>query len=335
MSLVTVPKVMTAVLSGSNGNSPAAGEAPVPTPGSGEVLVRIAAAPINPSDIGFLNGGYSSGAAAARIPGFEGSGTVVAAGTGIVPRLLLGKRVAVLAPSGGTWAEYTAVPALRCIPLPGSISAEQGSMLLVNPLTALAFCDMARNGRHAALVNTAAASALGRMILRLGRRLQVPVLHIVRREQQADALTTLGAEYVLESTDRNFEDKLASTMRRLQATLVLDAVGGRLSSQLLLAAPAGSTLVLYANLSGEQLTVDPRVLWTENKRIEGFFLGNWLAGRSLPGLLRDIRRVRSWGASDFQSHVRERFPLSGVQQAIEVYRGNMTAGKVVLTMDPA
>ena len=133
-----------------------------PRPGIGQVLVRMAAAPINPSDIGFLQGSYGAHGGASAVPGFEGSGTVVAAGGGYLTRLLLGRRVAFSDASGGTWAEYHAANASLCVPLKKDITLEQGAMLLVNPLTALALLSIARQGRHKALVNTAAASALGR-----------------------------------------------------------------------------------------------------------------------------------------------------------------------------
>lgn len=329
-----IPKSMLAVLTGENNGSPIVREVPVPQPGPGEVLVRMAAAPINPSDIGFLKGSYGDHGSSPVIAGFEGSGTVVAAGPGLFPRFLLGRRVACFGSPSGTWAEYVVTSAIRCVPLKSNISFEQGAMMLVNPLTALAFFDMVGCGNHAAVVNTAAASALGRMILRLGRRHQVPVISIVRREDQADLLITHGAEHVLESTDRNFVSKLTAVMHRLKATLVLDAVGGELFQQLLHAAPSNSTFVLYANLSGEQVTIEPRILWKENKRVEGFFLGNWVGGRRFSDMLRDINKIRKWGATDLQSRVQKGFPLTAVQQAVDTCQGNMTAGKVLLVANP-
>ncbi len=135
---------MRAVVAGGNNGLPAMQQMPVPVPGPGEVLVRMEAAPINPSDIGFLNGGYG-GKTTPRIPGFEGSGTVVAAGPGILPRMLLGRRVACsAATAGGSWAEYLAARASLCVPLPAAMSFEQGATMLVNPLTALALMSIAR-----------------------------------------------------------------------------------------------------------------------------------------------------------------------------------------------
>ncbi len=172
-------------------------------PASGEVLIRVAASPINPSDLRFLSGS-PAGSTGPVVPGLEGSGTVVSAGAGLIPRLLAGRRVAFASAQGVAWAEYAVAPATRCIPLKEHVSLEQGATLIVNPLTALAFFDIARRGGHTAIVNTAAASALGRMVIRLGRRAGVKVINIVRRREQVELLRELGADVVLDNSDAAF-----------------------------------------------------------------------------------------------------------------------------------
>src|ERR1044071_1955723 len=170
-------------------------EIPVPRPQAGQVLIRMAAAPINPSDLGSLSGlSYSGKRQFPFTPGLEGSGTVIEAGEGIMPRLLNGRRVACSAmlTGDGTWAEYMVTSAQQCIPLNKSVSLEQGSMLVVNPLSALAILDLAQRGKHSAIVSTAAASALGGMILRLGKKLNIPIIHIVRRQAQVESVRKLG-----------------------------------------------------------------------------------------------------------------------------------------------
>ncbi len=332
---ISIPKSMQAVLLAENGGTLTVGHIPVPQPGPGQVLIRMAASPINPSDLGFLKGGYGFQKGLPIVPGFEGSGTVVAAGPGLLPRIWLGKRVAcAVSATGGTWAEYLVTRAALCVPLQKSLSLEQGAMMLVNPLTALAFFDIVRREKHAALVNTAAASALGKMIIRLGHRYQVPVINIVRRQEQVDLLRSLGARFVLQSNDPNFYVQLRDLTHRLKATLILDAVGGELAQQLLDATPFGSTLLLYANLSGGRYSIDLRPLGMEDKRLAGFFLGNWVAKRNLIQVLRDTHRVQRLAAADLQTVVQKRFPLSAVHQAVELYQRDMTAGKVLLVADP-
>ncbi|HYF61648.1 MAG TPA: alcohol dehydrogenase catalytic domain-containing protein, partial [Herpetosiphonaceae bacterium] len=176
----------------------------------GEVLVRIAAAPINPSDLMFVRGLYGIKKALPAIPGFEGSGTVVAAGPGALGRRLVGRRVACGATPGGdgTWAEYMVTGAAYCIPLADNISLEQGASLIVNPITAWALVDQARREKRAAAVQTAAASQLGRMVIRLAERADLPLINVVRRAGQAGELRALGARHVLDSSEPEFADRL-------------------------------------------------------------------------------------------------------------------------------
>src|SRR5689334_15413949 len=134
---------------------------PVPRPQAGQVLIRMAAAPINPSDLGALSGvSYSGQRTYPFTPGIEGSGTVIEAGAGLMPRLLNRRRVAcsALMPGDGTWAEYLVTSAQLCVPLNKNVSLERGAMLLVNPLSALAMFEIAKHGKHRAIVSTAAAS---------------------------------------------------------------------------------------------------------------------------------------------------------------------------------
>ena len=147
-------------------------EVKTPVPGPGEVIVKMNAAPVNPSDLARIRNAHKNHDLATFIPGLEGSGTVVAAGKGILPNLWKGKRVSCSAeyPESGTWAEYVVTKAGKCFPLGRKVSDEQGSMSLVNPLTALAFFEMAKQNKHKAIINNAAASALGRMVEMLGEK---------------------------------------------------------------------------------------------------------------------------------------------------------------------
>lgn len=331
-----LPAVMQAVQLDAPGGTVAVRESPVPKPGPGEVLIRIAASPINPSDLALLSG-FGPQKPFPAIPGIEGSGTVVAAGSGLLPRFLLGKRVACAASpaSGGTWAEYMATPARRCVPLKAAVSLEQGAMLLVNPLTALALFEIAKRGKHAAIVSTAAASALGRMIVRLGARHGVPIINIVRRQAHVELLHSMGAEHVLNSADADFMTHLRTLTHQLNATLLLDALAGPQTQQLLAVAPAGSTIVVYGYLTREPTVIDVTTFLYEEKRLVGFYLPRWLAKRGLVQVLRDTSRVQQLAGSDLRTTVQRRLPLSAVQQALDLYQDNMTAGKVLLIASPS
>lgn len=333
----SIPKYMQAVLLEGSGGPLTVGQIPVPEPGPGQLLLRMGAAPINPSDLGFLEGSYGFRNPFPVVPGLEGSGTVIAAGSGLLPRFYLGKRVACATAeaSGGTWAEYMVTSATTCFPLAKKLSLEQGATLIVNPMTALAFFDIARAGKHRALVSNAAAGALGRMILRLGQTYHVPVVHLVRRQEHVELLRSLGGEHVLNSNDPNFVDRLRAVSRQLQATLILDPVAGEQTRQLLNAAPGGSTVLVYGRMSGEGLEPALQGLQDGDKRIDRFFLPDWLAKKNIVQLLLDARRVQHLATHELQTTIRMRLPLSAVRQAIEAYKANPTAGKVLLMADSA
>ncbi|MEZ5070418.1 MAG: zinc-binding dehydrogenase [Bacteroidales bacterium] len=306
-------------------------EVPVPRPGPGEVLVEMAAAPINPSDLATLKGGYVDWPYP-LIPGLEGSGRVVATGGGFVASLRAGKQVA-CSPGkkgGGTWAPYLCTSAMQCVPLPPSVTPIQGSTMLVNPMTALAFLHLATTGRHRAVINTAAASNLGKMLLRLGQDRNLPMIHIVRREEQRQTLKDLGASHVLMSTAEGFAGQLKELSHSLGASLILDAVGGELGGTLLAQAPAGSTLVAYARLSGENLQIRPSDLIQENKTIRGFQLAQWLSTQSLPFKLRLSGQVRKLLPTLLTTDIHREFPPDQANEAMELYRASMSSGKIIL-----
>jgi NADPH:quinone reductase-like Zn-dependent oxidoreductase len=233
---------------------------PVPEPGANEVLIRIEAAPVNPSDLGLLLAGADMTAAAsagtsdrpvvtAPIPdaamrgltarvgapmpvGNEGAGTVVAAGSSGAAQLLLGKKVA--AAGGAMYAQYRAVDAAFCLELPPDVTAANGASAFVNPMTALCMIETMRMEGHVALVHTAAASNLGQMLNRLCLQEQVALVNIVRKPEQEEMLRAAGAAFVCNSSTPAFTDELTAALTQTGATLAFDATGGgKLASQIL------------------------------------------------------------------------------------------------------
>ena len=237
-------------------------EVPVPQPAADEVLIRIEATPINPSDIGLLFGaadlstievdgppgrprvrgrvpaaamGAMAGRAGQALPaGNEGCGTVVAAGSAPQAPALLGRRVAAM--GGAMYAQYRAVKADACLPLPATATPPQGASCFINPLTALGFVQTMRREGHTALVHTAAASNLGQMLVRICRQDGIGLVNIVRQPAQAALLRGLGAEHVVDRSAPDFEARLADAIAATGATLAFDATGGGdLASQILVA----------------------------------------------------------------------------------------------------
>ncbi|MEM6429316.1 MAG: zinc-binding dehydrogenase, partial [Deinococcota bacterium] len=255
---------------------------PVPQPSGNQLLIKMHAAPINPSDLLFVEGNYGQRKPLPVAPGFEGSGTVVAAGSPLLERLYVGRKVACggTGAGDGTWAEYLLTSPFGCVPL-RNVSLEDGATMLVNPLTVYLMLRGAKREGHKAVIHTAAASSLGKMLISRAKALGLPIINIVRRDAQVTMLRELGADYVLNSSDANFVTQLETLSRELDATLALDAVAGEMTSTLLEAMPNGSTVRVYGALSLQEAAVNPRWWVFENKRLEGF----WLA---------DVARERFW-----------------------------------------
>jgi len=235
---------------------------PTPAPQADEVVVRVEATPINPSDIGLLFGAADlatvavrgSGAhtvVTARIPpaamramagrvgqslavGNEGAGTVVAAGSGAQAQALLGRTVAVL--GGAMYSQLRTVKVELCLPLPAGTSAADGASAFVNPLTALGMTETMRREGHGALVHTAAASNLGQMLNRVCLADGIGLVNVVRRDEHVALLRDAGARHVVSTSSASFDAELTEAIAATGATIAFDAIGGgRLAGRILAA----------------------------------------------------------------------------------------------------
>lgn len=328
---MSIPKTMWAVQQHKASAALQFEEVEVPTPGDGEVLVKMEFAPINPSDLSFLQGTYAEKPSYPTIPGIEGSGTVVAIGSGILPKLRMGKRVSCTSTKGhgGSWAEYMRTSAMHVIPI-GKLNFEQASMLIVNPLTALSFIDIAKANKHRSIINNAASGALGKMISRLAQLNDIPCINIVRSKQNYEQLVNEGAKYILDNTSSSFVEEYSKLAKKLTATLVLDPVGGANSSKLIEYAPKNSILMLYANLSESPISIDSRILVQEDKQIQGFYLANFNSKKNILSSLGDTKRVQKLISKELKTDIQKVFALEEVNKAIGLYKNNMSAGKVLI-----
>jgi NADPH2:quinone reductase len=233
---------------------------PTPSPGATEVVVRVEAAPINPSDLGLLfagadiakanqRGTKDSPVLAAHVPdgalkgmttrfdrpmpvGNEGAGVVIEAGSSNAAQALLGKTVAVL--GGAMYSQYRCVPVDQCLVLPAGATPVDGASAFVNPLTALGMVETMRREAHTALVHTAAASNLGQMLNRICLKDGIALVNIVRNQDQADLLRKLGAVHICDSSSAGFTQDLVAALVATGATLAFDAIGGgKLAGQIL------------------------------------------------------------------------------------------------------
>ncbi len=235
---------------------------PTPEPKAEEVVVRVDASPINPSDQGLLFGGADMSTAKASgtaddpvvtasispavlkalggrleqsLPvGNEAAGVVVQAGSSPAAQALMGKTVAIL--GGAMYAQYRCIKAVQCLVLPPGTTPAEGADCFVNPLTALGMVETMRAEGHKALVHTAAASNLGQMLNKICIKDRVGLVNIVRKPEHVDLLNKLGAAYVCNSTSPTFMDDLTAALAASGATVAFDAIGGgRLAGQILTA----------------------------------------------------------------------------------------------------
>ena len=309
-------------------------ERPVPALARGQVLVKMVAAPCNPSDLLLLQGRYGTLKTLPSVPGWEGAGEVVATGGGWLARWLVGKRVAcgLQGDRDGTWAEYFVARANECIPLKRQLAIDQAASLIINPLTAMGLLDTARRDGHRAAVHTAAASQLGRMLLVMAQKVDYPIVHVVRRDAQVELLRSLGAKHVLNSSDDGFAERLRTVCTRLGATAVFDAIGGEITGTLVNLMPPGSTAYVYGALSGDPCSnIDPIELIFQGKSVCGFYLGKWLQRRGVLGVMRAAGHAqRMLIDGSIETKVQQRVSLEEAADGLQHYVEQMTEGKVLI-----
>ncbi|MCV2889310.1 zinc-binding dehydrogenase [Ruegeria aquimaris] len=341
--MTDIPETMYAVLQTGDGYSGKAtgpaiddaadwlepGQIAVPTPGPGQVLIRLRMASVNPSDLHFIKGEYGQPRVKGMPAGFEGCGDVVAVGKGA--ERLVGQRVAFVAVNAGAWAEYVVTQAQMCIPLRPDISDEDGSAQIVNPMTAMAMVDIARSEGEAFIVS-AATSQLGKLMVSLGRDLGLKPIALVRRAEAVEPLKALGAAEVLVISDPEMGQKFAAISRALKPRVFLDAVSDQTSERIFTAMPNGARWVSYGKLDAELpvLTQMGQLIFM-GKRIEGFWLTQWMMTTPPADQARVVAEVQARFAdgrwkTDVSGYLPLRDVVSGLAGALK-----KTDGKVMIT----
>jgi NADPH2:quinone reductase len=291
-------------------------ETDVPRPAAGQVLVRIEAAPVNPSDLGLLLAGAdpasmtASGtperpeltaplpapavrAAGARIgmplpAGNEGAGTVVAAGDDQESAALIGRTVALA--GGGTYAQYRLASLAECLVLPEGATARDGASSFVNPMTVLGMIETMRSEGHRALVHTAAASNLGQMLQRACLEDGIPLVNVVRSDAQAQILRDIGATHVCDSSGEDFMRSLTTAVGEVSATLGFDAIGGgsmanRILTAMELALSSGATFARYGSAVHKQVYIYGGLDRGPTELTRGYGMAWGVGGWLLPNFL--------------------------------------------------
>ena len=254
-------------------------EVPRPEPGPGQVLVRMRARPINPSDLLTVRGLYGALPETPATPGLEGMGEVAAAGEGVA-HLRAGQRVIPLGVPG-TWAEYVVAPAERVIPVPDAVSDQAAAQFVVNPLTAwiMTVEELAlRPGEW--LLQTAAGSTLGRVVLQIARQRGFRTINVVRRREQAEELLALGADACVSTDEEDVAERVREVVGGEGLRKAIDAVGGETGAAVLRSLSRGGVMLVYGLLSGRPIPVDGGRMIFTSTTVRGFWLGEWM--RSAP-----------------------------------------------------
>ncbi len=340
----------------------------LPEPTGHQILVRVEAAPINPSDLGLLfgpadlaNAEFTPGRIVAPMPeaavramharlgqalpvGNEGAGTVVAAGDAPEAQALLGKLVAVI--PGAMYSQYRLTDARAALVLPDHATAEQGAGAFVNPLTALSFVEVLRREGHKALVHTAAASNLGQMLVRICQADGVPLVNVVRSPAQVALLKGIGADHVVDTSSDTFHADLVAAIEATGATLGFDAIGGgKLAGQLLSAmeqvASRNAAFSRYGSDTFKQvyiygaLDTGPTLLnrtFGFSWALSGFLLTPFLAKIGAENAERLRQRVRDELTTTFASHFKARISLDEAltREAALAYNARATGEKYLI-----
>jgi NADPH:quinone reductase-like Zn-dependent oxidoreductase len=306
-------------------------EVPEPSHGAGEVRVRMLASPINPSDLLTVRGQYGRLPPLPATPGFEGVG-IVEAGSGLLARRVMGRRVAVLNSGGGNWQEKVVIPARQAVPVPKALTDEQAATFFVNPASAFIMTRyLLQVPRGSWLLQTAAGSTLGRMVIRLGQHFDFRTLNVVRRPEQAEELLLLGGTSSVATNTESLTERARAITGGEGVLYALDAVGGATGSEVVHTLARGGRLVVYGTLAGEPLTFDSRALMVGQKRIEGFWLSEWVREQkpwTMLWLFRQIGKLIHSGV--LASDVGKSFPLADIHAAVREASKPGKQGKVLL-----
>ncbi|GAA5137470.1 zinc-binding dehydrogenase [Thalassotalea piscium] len=303
----------------------------------GQVLIKMLASPVNPSDLVYLLGKYGLAPQNNAYCGFEGVGIVIDANAGFYGKWLTGKRVAISAQPGidGVWAKYAITKANFCLPVRKEISDEQAATLIVNPCTSVCMVERAQALGAKSIVINAAASQVGKGAIRYAKLVGIKTIATVRSQTNVDVLTELGADHVLNTVDEDFDEKLNALATAINATVLLDAVAADDTPRTLKGMPKGSTAIVYGRLTDTHDPIGGRfsvadVIFRDIK-IEGFWLATYI-GKAKPwqvlALSNKVQKLFASGV--FKTDIYASVGFSGFAKAIDHYAVHKSDGKVIL-----
>ena len=303
---------------------------PVPRPDKDQVLVRVTLANINPSDLHFIKGEYGLPRVCGKPAGFEGCGTVAAAGEGAEG--LVGRRVAFVANHSGAWAEYALTDAASCVPVIDAVKDEDAAAFFVNPLTAIAMFGEIKAAGARSFILSAGASQLCKLIAGLAKEEGYSAISLVRRAEQVAHLKELGAAHVLDISAPGFSKEITALIRAEKPLVFLDAVADQISSDIFFAMPARAQWVIYGKLSPEPPVLSqPGQFVFMDKLIRGFWLTKWLNEQPPEAVAATGAKAMAMFASGkWKTDVAAIIPLAEAHARLPEALAGANTGKVML-----
>ncbi len=300
---------------------------------AGEVRVRVLAVPIHPANLLQIAGQYGVGPELPNIPSCEGVGEIVELGDGVT-HLNLGQNVLLLG-VGGTWRDTLIAPASALIPVPPG-DVEQLSMLAVNPLTAhLMLTDFVDLKDGDWIIQSAANSAVGEMVIQLAAQRGIKTINVVRREDVIPGLKSIGATEVLLDGD-DLTDRVRSVTSGADIRLAFDAVGGQTFDRLIGTLAYGGSIVSYGNLTSKAPEMNTGALIRNDLRVRGFWLAKWFETASANDKQAALGSLISLITSGhIRTKVDSRYPLDEISNAVTRAAESNRDGKVLLTPNSA
>lgn len=303
-----------------------------PQPGAGEVRIRVTHRPINPSDLLTIRGLYPKQPRLPGSPGLEGVGVVDALGSG-VHDIDVGTRVITLAGVPGTWAEEVVIPAPAALPVPDALSDETAAQILVNPMTAWAMLtDELSLERGDWLLQTAAGSTLGRLVIQLATQRGIRTINVVRRRSQCQELIDLGGDAVVCTGDESLVDRVRVLTAGRGVIGAIDSVGGPEASQVARCLATNGTMLAMGVLSGNPAaSLDLADFIFKGATIRGFWLTNWSQRQTPESLSRALTEVMTLLATRrMEPLVEAEYELADYSKAIEHAERPGRRGKILL-----
>ena len=307
----------------------------VPEVPKGHILVRIEAAPINPSDEYFSKGSFGSSSVGPWITcGFEGAGVIVAVGEDVDPGKVNMKAAVNLGGEAselclGTWSEYSILPDRYVYPFPNSIECADACALFINPLTVAGMIEHVQMHKSPAFINTAACSALGKVLISAAKKAGLQIICLVRKEEQIERLREIGAGYVL-NTSKEYKEELKELTAKLSATVAFDAISGPMPNELAECMPPNSIIYVYGMLStGEKVEIQRKDVQRKSYYIGmgSFMKDQALKTKVVQGFIDDLEI----GGNTYRTTVAKKYKLEEFKEALVEYRVLASTGKCIFT----